>query len=181
MSHRLDTRLASRDPRLNVADMYLFDASADRTVMVMTFAADAQAAFHPAALYEFRFDTTGNGRDDTGFQVRFTEPIERAEQGPHQEFTVHYVTGVDLAVDPAQRVAGKPVFSAELNTPKRVGVVDGFAGLVGDMWAADASAVSTMLTRSMLIGASMKPRTRIGVAITPGAMSWRSCWKCRTP
>jgi hypothetical protein len=145
MSDHFDTRLASRDPRLNVADAYLFDAAPDRTAMVMTCSADAAlsapATFHPAALYEFRFDTTGNGRDDTGFQVRFTEPIERAEHGPRQEFTVHYATGVDLA----QRVAGKPVFSAELNTPRRVGVVDGFAGLVGDMWDADAFAVSMML------------------------------------
>jgi hypothetical protein len=58
---------------------------------------------------------------------------------------VHYVTGADLDVDPAQRVAGKPVFSAELNTPSRVGAVGGFASLVGDMWAADAFATSTML------------------------------------
>ena len=149
MSHPFDTRLATRDPRLNVADAYLFDAAPDRTVMVMTCTADAalsaQAAFHPAALYEFRFDTTGNGRDDTAFQIRFAEPIVCGQQGPRQEFTVHYVTGVDLAVEPAQRIAGKPVFSAELNTPRRVGAIDGFAGLVGDMWAADASAVSTML------------------------------------
>lgn len=149
MSHHFDTRLAIGDPRLNVADAYLFDAAPDRTAMVMTCSADAAlsapAAFHPAALYEFRFDTTGDGRDDTGFQIRFTDPIERAGYGPRQEFTVHYVTAADLAVDPAQRVAGKPVFSAELNTPRRVGVVGGFAGLVGDIWAADASAVSTML------------------------------------
>jgi hypothetical protein len=58
---------------------------------------------------------------------------------------VHYVTGADLDVDPAQSVVGKPVFSAELNTPSQVGAVDGFACLVGDMWAADAFAVSTML------------------------------------
>ena len=149
MSHHFDTRLATRDPRLNVADAYLFDAAPDRTVMVMTCSADAAlsapAAFHPAALYEFRFDTTGDGRDDTGFQLRFTDPIQRAEQGPRQEFTVHYVTGADLDVDPSEHIAGKPVFSAELNTPSRVGAVDGFAGLVGDMWAADAFAVSTML------------------------------------
>src|ERR1700759_3152134 len=131
MSHHFDTRRATRDPRLNVADAYLFDADPDRTGMVMTCGADAglsaPAAFHPAALYEFRFDTTGDGRDDTGFQLRFTDPIEHTEQGPRQEFTVHYVTGEDLAVDPAQRVAGKRVFSAELNTPSRVGAVDGFA------------------------------------------------------
>ncbi len=149
MSHHFDTRLATRDPRLNVADAYLFDAAPDRTVMVMTCNADAAlsapAAFHPAALYEFRFDTTGDGLDDTGFQIRFTDPIERAGRCVRQEFTVHYVTDAGLAVDPAHRVAGKPVFSAELNTPRRVGAVDGFAGLVGDMWAADAFAVSTML------------------------------------
>jgi hypothetical protein len=153
MSHHFDTRLANRDPRLNVADAYLFDAAPDRTVMVMTCCADAAlsapAAFHPSALYEFRFDTTGDGRDDTVFQVRFTDPIAHPEHGPcHgpcQEFTVHYVTGADLAVDPVQCVAGKPVFSAELNTARRVGAVNGFAGLVADMWAADALGASTML------------------------------------
>ena len=149
MSHHFDTRIATRDPRLNVADAYLFDAAPDRTVMVMTCSADAGVsappAFHPAALYEFRFDTTGNGHDDIGFQVRFTEPIQRTENGPRQEFTVHYVTGVDLDVDHGHCVVGKPVLSAELNSPRRVGAVDGFAGLVGDVSTTDASALSTML------------------------------------
>jgi hypothetical protein len=149
MSHHFDTQLAARDPRLNVANAYLFDAAPDRTVLMMTCSADAAlstpADFHPAALYEFRFDTTGDGRDDTAFQVRFTDPIQRAGQGPCQEFTVHYVTGLDLAVDTAECIAGKPVFSAGLNTARRVGAIHGFAGLVGDMWAADAFAVSTML------------------------------------
>jgi hypothetical protein len=145
MSYHFDTRFATRDPRLNVADAYLFDATPDRTVMVMTCSTDAApsapAAFHPAALYEFRFDTTGDGRDDTVFQVCFNDPVEHTERVTRQEFTVHYVTDVD----PSQCVAGRPVFSAELNTPRRIGVVDGFAGLVGDIWAADEFAVSTML------------------------------------
>lgn len=149
MSHHFDTRLAARDPRLKVADAYLFDAAPDRTVMVMTCSVDAAlptpAAFHPAALYEFRFDTAGEGRDDTAFQVRFTDPVQHAEQGQRQDFTVHYVTGPDLTVDPAQRIAGKPVFSAELNTTRRVGAIHGFAGLVGDMWAGDVFAPSTLL------------------------------------
>ena len=149
MSHHFDTRLAARDPRLNVVDAYLFDATPDRTVMVMTCCADAAlsapVAFHPAALYEFRFDTTGNSRADIGFQVQFTGPIQRAGLGPRQDFTVHYVTGADLDVDLGDPPAGKPVFSAELNTPRRIGAVDGFAGLVGDMWAAAPFAVSAML------------------------------------
>ena len=184
MSHHFDTQLATGDPRLNVADAYLFDAAPDRTVMVMTCCADAAlsapAAFHPAALYEFRFDTTGNGHDDTCFQLRFTEPIQRAEQGPRQEFTVHYVTGVDVDVDPVQHVAGKQLFSAELNNPSRVGAIDGFAGLVGDMWAADAFAVSTMfnafyLDRRYEDAASANRRNP-----SPAATPWRSCWKYRT-
>jgi hypothetical protein len=149
MSHPFDTQFATGDPRLTVADAYLFDATPDRTVMVMICRADAApsapATFHSAALYEFRFDTTGTGREDTSFQLRFSEPIWRAEQGLRQEFTVHYVTGVDVDVDPIQHIAGKQLFSAELNNPSRVGAIDGFAGLVGDMWAADAFAVSTML------------------------------------
>jgi hypothetical protein len=148
MSHHFDTRRAARDPRLNIADVYLFDAAPDRTAMVMTCctegALSASAAFHPAALYEFRFDTTGNGRDDTAFQVRFTDPVDGSEHG-RQEFTVHFVTGADLAAEPAHHVTGKPVFSAELKTVRHVGTIDGFAGLVGDMWAADRSAVSAML------------------------------------
>ena len=137
MSHHLDIRLATCDPRLNIADVYLFDSAPDRTVMVMTCGADAalsgHATFHPAASYEFRFDTTGDGRGDTVFQVCFTDPIRCGEQDPYQEFTVHYETGVDRDVDPA----GKLVFSGKLNTPGRVGVIDGFAGLVGEMWMPD--------------------------------------------
>jgi hypothetical protein len=149
MSQRLDTRLAASDPRLNLADMYLFDAAQDRTAMVMTCHTDAaspvQSVFHPAALYEFRFDTTGKGRDDTAFQVRFTEPIAEDQGGKRQEFTVHYVTGHDLDIAPAHCVTGKPIYSSELNSPRRIGAVDGFAGLIGDMQAANAPAVSTML------------------------------------
>jgi hypothetical protein len=148
MSRPFDTQFATGDPRLNVADAYLFDAPPDRTVMVMTCRADAApstpAAFHPAALYEFRFDTTANARESTSFQLRFSEPIWRGEQGLRQEFTVHYVTGVDVD-DPIQHIAGRQLFSAELNNPSRIGAIDGFAGLVGDMWAADAFAASTML------------------------------------
>jgi hypothetical protein len=40
MSHHFDTQLATRDPRLNVADAYLFDAAPDRTVMVMICSTD---------------------------------------------------------------------------------------------------------------------------------------------
>jgi hypothetical protein len=54
MSHHFNTALAARDPRLNVADAYLFDAAAERTVMVMMCNADAglsaPATFHAAAL-----------------------------------------------------------------------------------------------------------------------------------
>ena len=161
-----------------VADAYPFDAAPDRTVMAMTCCADAAlsapAAFHPGAFYEFRFDTTGNGRDDTGFQVCFTNPIERADLGVRQEFTVHYVIGADLDVDPAQYVAGKPGFSAELNTPARAGAVEGFAGLVGDMWAADPLAVRRCSTISTSTGPSRKPHTPIGATLWPAATRWRS-------
>jgi uncharacterized protein DUF4331 len=178
MSHHLDTQLATRDPRLNVADAYLFDAAPDRTVMVMTCSADAAlsapAAFHPAARYEFRFDTTGNGGDDTGFQLRVTDPIQRAEQGPRQEFTVHYVTGADLDVDPAQSVVGKPVFSAELNTPARSG-----RSTASPAWSA-TSPCRRCSTRSTSTGASKTPHTPIGATFSPAATRWRSCWKCRT-
>ncbi|HEX7823370.1 MAG TPA: DUF4331 family protein, partial [Mycobacterium sp.] len=61
------------------------------------------------------------------------------------EFTVHYLTGADLTAAPALPVVGRPMFSAELNTSRRIGAVDGFAGLVADMWAADALGTSTML------------------------------------
>ena len=168
MSHHFDTRLATRDPRLNIADAYLFDAAPDRTVMVMTCSGDAAlsapTAFHPAALYEFRFDTTGDGLDDTGFQVRFIDPVERAENGQRQEFTMHYVTDDDLAVDPAQRVAGKPMFSAELNSP------GGSArSTVSPVWSATCgpptrSPCRPCSTRSTSTGASKKPHTRIGVS-----------------
>jgi hypothetical protein len=78
--------------------------------------------------------------------VRFTEPIHTAQKPPRQEFTVHYTDGDELDLDPGERIAGKQMFSGELNTARHGGAVDGFAGLVPDMWAADAFAVSTMLS-----------------------------------
>ena len=41
MSHHFDTKLAKKDPSMNICDMYLFPGSTGNTVMAMTVNADA--------------------------------------------------------------------------------------------------------------------------------------------
>jgi hypothetical protein len=151
MAHYFALCLSVSHPRLNNADVYLFDAAPHRTVMVIACAAgvppSVPEASHPAALYEFRFATTSSGHDDTECPLRLTEPAARDERGPRQDFTVNHVTGV--------------------------GMVDGFAGPVGDMRAGDRFGVWACWTRSTSTCAWMEPRTRIGVRSLSAVTRWR--------
>jgi hypothetical protein len=83
LSHHFDTPTAREDPRLNLCDTYLFAGSGDSTVMAMTVnpAATPQtkAPFREEAVYAFRFDTDGDGRDDVSFEVHFTSHGERQQ------------------------------------------------------------------------------------------------------
>ncbi len=145
MSHHFDTPTAREDPRVNLCDFYLFDGSADTTVMVMTVnptaTIDGAATFREEALYAFRFDTDADDREDMSFKVRFGEVIhtEDAAGGHAQSVEVTHAVGED-----AIHGAGGTVIAAG-HTGVTVNGRDGvrvFAGIVADVFGGDASAVN---------------------------------------
>jgi hypothetical protein len=79
MSHHFDTPTGREDPRLNLADFYLFAGSTPATTtMVMTVnpAANAGTApFRDEAVYAFRCETDGVRREDVSFKVRFGDVV----------------------------------------------------------------------------------------------------------
>ena len=99
MSHHFDTRLATRDPRLNVADAYLFDAAPDRTVMVMTCSADA--------------GTVGSGGISSSRTLRV--PIRHHRGWPRR----HRFSGSLHRPDPARRTWPAPRVHGALRDRRR--------------------------------------------------------------
>ena len=93
ISHHFDTPTGHEDPRLNLADFYLFDASLGRTVMAMTVNPEAApgmaAPFRAEGLHVFRFDTDDDAREEVSFKVTF----DWASQSDGQE---RQVQGVEI-------------------------------------------------------------------------------------
>lgn len=85
MSHHLDTEAARADGRVDLSDLYVFDApTADQTVLVMTVNPDAgkssHTTFRPDAFYDFRIDTNNDWREDVILRIRFGEPDAAGSQ-----------------------------------------------------------------------------------------------------
>ena len=139
MSHHFDTELSRKDPRLNICDFYLFEGAPGFTVMVMTTNGDAghtsSDTFHPEGIYAFRFDRTGSNEEDLVFKFRFGEPshMDGDEHRHVQGFSVLRSEG------PLMPALGGDLLVAGSTgrTVERSGV-KAFAGLVPDLWAADA-------------------------------------------
>ena len=131
MSHHFDLAAAFADPRLNIADLYVFDTTTGRTAMVLTVnpnAADAVAAFHPDAAYTVHFDVDGSGTG-TAFQARVSGA---------GVLTVSRV--VDDAADGAPPTAD-PVISGPLDSVLHDGDILAFAGVVMDPFAGDGASL----------------------------------------
>jgi uncharacterized protein YegP (UPF0339 family) len=123
----------AEDARLDLTDLYAFQAPADptRTVLILdanTFA--EAAAFHPDAVYQINIDNDGDGQTDVAFSVVFTEP-----QDGLQSATVY------LAMGPEAREAealGEPIITnADVSFGSEPNVVESgpytfFAGLRSD-------------------------------------------------
>jgi hypothetical protein len=141
MSHHFDTIQAKEDPRLNCCDLYLFQGMPGTTVMAMTCNADARIsspdAFHPEGLYAVRFDTNGDAKEEVVFKFRFgdAEHVDGDEHRHVQAFRVIRATGDDI-----------PGTNGDILAEGRTGEtlvanrVQAFAGLVPELWAADAFA-----------------------------------------
>jgi hypothetical protein len=143
VSHHFDTPTGREDPRLNLADFYLFAGSTPATTaMVMTVNpaanADMAAPFRDEAVYAFRFDTDGDQREDMSFKVRFGDIVHvssRTSGRTHaQKFDVYRADHAPDGLD------GDVVASGHTNE-----VVSGdsgvrvFAGVVHDPFAGDAA------------------------------------------
>jgi Domain of unknown function (DUF4331) len=147
MSHHFDTAQAKEDPRLNCCDLYLFIGRPDTTVMAMTSNADAGIsspdAFHPEGLYAIRFDTNGDAKEELAFKFRFGNP-EHSEGDEHrhvQSFKALRAVGAEMP-----GTAGELLAEGRTGATLAVGEIRAFAGLVPELWAADAFAFFTTLT-----------------------------------
>ena len=91
MSDHVHASLDRQDPRLDIADLFVFDAGAT-TVLLMTIRTpltenDAQDLFHPAARYEFKVHLDYHEREDLTYRLAF-----RPTQDGHQHYSVERLT-----------------------------------------------------------------------------------------
>jgi len=143
VSHHFDTPTGREDPRLNLADFYLFAGNTPAmTTMVMTVNpaanVDTAAPFRDEAVYAFRFDTDGDRRDDVSFKVRFGEVVHISSHTSGlthaQKFSVY------RADHSADGLGGDVVASGHTNeVVSGEGDVRVFAGVVNDPFAGDAA------------------------------------------
>ncbi len=132
----------AEDPRLDLTDLFAFQAPADssRTVLILdanTFA--IAAAYHPDAVYRINVDNDGHAETDIAFSVVFSEP----EHGP-QRATVHMATGPEARQ--ADAVGTPIVTDAEVSFGPEPNVVTSgpytfFAGLRSDPFVVDFGGV----------------------------------------
>jgi hypothetical protein len=137
MSHHFDTPSGREDPRLNLCDLYLFDAGAGRTAMALTVNPEADPAaaplFRSEAVHAFRFDTDGDGREDVTFTAAFGEAHSTGSGRYEQPYEVRRATGaaaipgghgqliaVGSTSDAVQQSDGVSVFASQVH--------DAFAG-----------------------------------------------------
>jgi hypothetical protein len=142
MSHHFDSPTAREDPRLNIADFYLFAPRPGHTAMAMTVNPNAGSAapgtFRDEGVYAFRFDLNNDAKEELTFRVLFGE-VRHAEDGRHEQ-TVKLLVARD---DSAFRGVDGDVLANGLTNM----VVDGqlgvrlFAGLAPDLFAADSAAL----------------------------------------
>jgi hypothetical protein len=146
MSHHFDTDQAKADPRLNICDLYVFKGRGERTVLAMTCCADAGISspelFHPEGTYAFKIDLNGDSKEDLAFKFRFGEPQHMPGDEHHhvQPFSAWRATGDEI---PA--VGGTLIVEGSTGGMVEVKEVQAFAGMVPELWAADAFAFFSML------------------------------------
>ncbi len=96
----------AKDPRLDLTDLFAFQAPADpsRTVLILNANTFGVAdAFHPDAVYRINVDNNGDAENDVAFSVGFSEP----ENG-RQQATVYMATGPDARKSEA---VGSPIIA----------------------------------------------------------------------
>jgi Domain of unknown function (DUF4331) len=132
----------AEDPRLDLTDLFAFQAPADptRTVLILNANTFGVAdAFHPDAVYRINIDNDGDAETDVAFSVVFDKP----EDG-RQRATVYMATGPDARRSEA---VGSPIVTnAEVSfgpEPKIVtaGARTFFAGSRSDPFFVDFAGI----------------------------------------
>ena len=126
------------DPRLDLTDLYAFQAPADpaRTVLILNCNTFAQAAdFHPDAVYRINIDNDGDAETDVALSFVFSE----SHRG-RQTATVYLATGPDARS--AEAVGRQIITDAEVSfgpEPRivKTGPYTFFAGLRSDAFFVD--------------------------------------------
>jgi hypothetical protein len=134
----------AEDPRLDLTDLFAFQAPADPTRTVLILIANTfgiAPAFHPEAVYRINIDNDGDAHTDLAFSVVFSEP----EDG-RQRATVYLATGQEARQAEA---VGKPIVrDAEVSFGAKPNVVTAgpytfFAGSRSDPFFVDFAGVLT--------------------------------------
>ena len=132
----------AEDPRLDLTDLFAFQAPADptRTVLILNANTFGVAdAFHPDAVYRINVDNDGDAETDVAFSVVFSEP----ENG-RQRATVYMATGPDAR---ESEVVGSPIITdAEVSFGPEANVVTSgpytfFAGSRSDPFFVDFAGI----------------------------------------
>ena len=99
------------DPRLDLTDLYAFQAPADptRTVLILNCNTFAQAAdFHPDAVYRINIDNDGDAETDVALSFVFSK-----SQGGRQSATAYLATGPEARS--AEAVGKQIITDAEVS------------------------------------------------------------------
>ena len=146
MSHHFDTALAKVDPRLNVADMYLFAGQAGSTAMIITTNADtdisAPDTLHEEGIYSFRFHRTASDEEDLVFKFRFSAP-RHTDGDECTQVQPYRVFRAEKGNIPGN--GGDLLLEGESGRFCEQGGVRAFVGTVPELWAADAAAFAAFL------------------------------------
>ena len=93
------------DTRLDLTDLYIFQAPADasRTVVILNCNSFAKGAeFHPDAVYRINIDSNGDLETDVALILVFSQPRDGRQQA-----TVYLATGSEAR---SAEAAGEPIF-----------------------------------------------------------------------
>ena len=126
------------DPRLDLTDLYAFQAPADptKTVLILNCNTFAEAAdFHPDAVYRINIDNDGDAETDVALSFVFSE-----SQGGRQSATAYLATGPEARS--AEAVGKRIVSDAEVSFGPKPNIVKAgsytfFAGLRSDAFFVD--------------------------------------------
>ena len=134
MSHHLDSPASRRDPRLNVTDVYVFDAT-DATVMAMMVnsslaGADRTPGFHPEGRYEFKIHLDGSATEQLTYRFSFSS----ADGSGAQRVSVDRLDGADASDD---RAPGARIADGTTGTPVTGSGVRLWAGAAADPFYLD--------------------------------------------